>query len=243
MIALCRAVVLVLVFVVSRAFAGPVEVTTCGQVVEGRGVLVGDLDCSHGTEGAQVVLLTGRLDLNGYTITSPDQRHAVHCLGNCTVKGPGTLTGAGHGVLGRRTTKIKNVTITGMFGAVDQTTTLGKGRLLISRSMLTDNVYGVSSKAPMRLHETTIAGTARFGVEAGDWAASGYPCRSEAKLVLKRSSVTGNTGADPHCGTNMNCADVVTCDHPPRLVASTCGTSCQAATGIPCPTWGVCSSD
>jgi hypothetical protein len=68
----------------------------------------------------------------------------------------------------------------------------------------------------------------------------GSPCEHRA-LTLKRSSVTG-AADDPSCAVNV-CADLVTCEKPPRLVASTCGTSCQGGMGIPCTSWGICSGD
>jgi hypothetical protein len=66
---------------------------------------------------------------------------------------------------------------------------------------------------------------------------------------VKRSSITGS-GTDPTCGMDTgngaapnNCADIITCEKPPHLIQSTCGTSCEGGTGVPCTSWGVCSGD
>src|SRR5262245_42099683 len=81
------------------------DVTTCGQVVQGRASLVADLDCSA-YSGIPVTLDRAKLLMNGFRIvgnpsaTDPDDPSlpapVVHCVGNrCAIVGPGIVTGAG----------------------------------------------------------------------------------------------------------------------------------------------------
>jgi hypothetical protein len=64
---------------------------------------------------------------------------------------------------------------------------------------------------------------------------------ADVPLKLKRSSVDGTTD-DPVCGANI-CATIIMCGRPPKLVQSTCRTSCRGGTGVPCATWGICTDD
>lgn len=81
--------------------ADPVPVTTCGQVLEGDGILVADLDCSGETTDEPAVVLArgGTLDLAGFTITSrayPDgsPTSVVRCDRSCRIVGPGVILGS-----------------------------------------------------------------------------------------------------------------------------------------------------
>ena len=118
------------------AFAGVTEVTTCGTVVKGKAVLVGDLDCS-GSLLPGIQFEKGNLRLNGHTLTSPAQTFAVDCIGNCQVYGPGTITGTGSGINSRRVLKVKDVSLTAAANAISVSQTLGKGKGLIQRSTIT----------------------------------------------------------------------------------------------------------
>jgi hypothetical protein len=69
--------------------AGPIPVTTCGQEVNGRGVLAADLYCSQPDLGAAVALgVGGSLDLAGHTLTVEEHgTTAVKCGASCKVSG------------------------------------------------------------------------------------------------------------------------------------------------------------
>jgi hypothetical protein len=69
--------------------AGPIPVTVCGQVVEGRGVLAADLFCSNPNLNAGVVLgVGGSLDLAGHTLTVEEHgTTAIKCGYSCKVFG------------------------------------------------------------------------------------------------------------------------------------------------------------
>ena len=78
------------VAVVFLTSAGATPVTTCGQTVDGEGVLTADLDCSA-TTGPAVILQPGsRLELSGFTLLGNEI--GVHCeVGKCIIEGPGTI--------------------------------------------------------------------------------------------------------------------------------------------------------
>lgn len=221
--------------------ADDVAVTQCGQTVYGKGHLAADLDCSTGV--LQTIQLYGRLDLNGHTLTGPAQTFAIECPGKCKITGPGTITGTtGAGVLGRRTMVMEDVTLTGLDTAVKLKSDTGKGSGTFRRCTLTGNAAGIRSNMAVNLVDTTISGTTHSGAVVGiGFVENGVECTFRP-LRLKRSSVTGTAdGAD--CGTSHNCADLITCEKPPRLIDSTCGTSCQGESGIPCANWGVCDAE
>ena len=146
-------------------------------------------------------------------------------------------------MLGRRTFKIKDVNITDMTIAIEATDTLGKGRAQVEGCTLNSNLIGINATVPVRLRNTVITGNAMSGIVAAgaSGADSGAPC-SPQKVTLYRATVSGN-GGDPACGITRNCADVITCGTPPRLVEGVfCDTTCQGGTGIPCTSWGICDN-
>lgn len=225
------------------ALAVPVQVTSCGQHVEGHAVLAGDLDCSNAPQPIEII---GRLDLAGHTITGPATRETIHCLSSCKIIGPGTITGTGTtGVLGRKSLTVRDVTITGTQVAVAAIPTVGKGHALIQGCTFDGNAYGVSTQVPLLLKDSVISNSAHTGLIAGSFVEEdgGFPCEASAHARLLRSTVTGS-GGDPACGTSTNCADVFACSAGDvHLVKSSCGTSCLADTGLPCTTLDICSGD
>ena len=98
----------------TSARATAVPVTSCGQMVEGEGVLTADLDCSA-TTGPAVFLGPGaRLELSGFTLLGNEI--GVQCaVGLCMIEGPGTIQRAAlpasqeKGVLGLYKARISNV--------------------------------------------------------------------------------------------------------------------------------------
>ncbi len=223
------------------SFAAATPVTQCGQALVGKGELVGDLDCS-GTVGPAVLIQRGSLALNGHVLTT-GPNVAIDCTSDCKITGPGVLTGVGSGVVGRRGLTLKDVTITVSGSAVTASGTFdGRGRALIQRCTITDPTNGIQVRVPTKIIDSTVSGVATVGVEAShDPAAQGQPCTSP-KLLVKRSSITGS-GSYPLCGIERNCPDILTCGKPPRLIATTCETSCAGATGVPCTSWGICAND
>jgi hypothetical protein len=230
------------------AFAAPVAISACGQgqTITGHAVLTADLDCT-GTPSHAVEII-GKLDLNGHTIKASSQRLAVHCLGNCSVIGPGTITSDdGLGVLGRRNLIVKNVTFHGVHTAITAVDTVGKGRAVIQGCTITDVDTGILAAVPVRMADTIVSGARQSGIALGK--RDGTECAA-VRATVKRSSISGS-GTDPRCGvdttdlgyTGFNCADVLACAKPPRLVHSTCATSCSNARAPTCAPWGICSAD
>jgi hypothetical protein len=139
------------------AAAPPVEVTTCGQVVVGKGTLTGDLDCS-GSPDAAVRLENGsQLDLAGFTITADVT--GVQCKAGCRVNGPGTIrrviAGEDHtvGVFGHQGTRVQGgVSLDGWrLGA------FALGSLRIDDVAVTGSVIGAIG-APIRVTRSTFTG-------------------------------------------------------------------------------------
>lgn len=95
--------------------AASTTVTSCGQVVTGKAVLAGDLDCS--AYPGHALVLDGTLVLNGFTLTgnpiSPGDYDTVACTGTCrvTIKGPGTIVSGTNAVEGGKVIVTKEVTI------------------------------------------------------------------------------------------------------------------------------------
>jgi hypothetical protein len=223
-----------------------VEVNECGQHVYGWGALAGDLDCPD--SGYPAVVITGRggLLLNGFTISGGRSGGAlVRCWSRCTILGPGTITGEGTAVGGSGPIKIRDVTLTAALGGVLVSNAEGTGKLVMQNCAITGAlVAGVSADARVKLADTSITGSGRWGVAVGypnPW--TGEPCAA-GRLRMRNSIVTGNgLICDPASGST-NCADIITCGRPPRLSrSSACETSCIGGTGVPCESWGVCSSD
>lgn len=231
----------VVVLLTSAATSGAsVPVTTCGQVVSGRGELVGDLDCGlYG--GSAAVTVRGRLDLNGFAIIGNPGLNAVSCVVKCNVSGPGLITGAAAGVSTQwpngATIHVRDVTIDGNTGAA-----VDGARVSVKESVITNNgsadppvsfpFTGGVSGGRVKIVDSTLTNNFNFGVRGN-------------KVRLIRSTATGN-GTNPGCLVNIpnwGCADVAGFEIPRVRPSSTCGTSRRLAFAPFNPSWGVCASD
>lgn len=260
----CRAATLValsLSFVLAApSFAAPpvVEVTTCGQIVSGRNaVLTADLVCSTGAGSFGVQLRSGaKLDLQGHTITGGSVGVACGTMlcvdswcgptkrsGSCQVSN-GTITGAEYAI-GARQIVVRDMTFVDNHGgdilAVHKadihgsqfqgtpSSVQGDKRVRLFDSTL-DGGY-VNSAKRVELHATTITNASTFGVQGRD-------------IRLFGSSVTGSLD-HLGCGTEFDCADLLS-DTPPLVDAtSTCERSRRTRRGptAPLESWGVCALD
>lgn len=153
------------------AAAPPVEVTSCGQVVVGKGFLGGDLDCS-GFPDAAVRLENGSaLELRGFTITADVT--GVQCKAGCRVKGPGTirriLADEAHtvGVFGHQGTRVQGgVSLEGWrLGA------FVLGSLRVDDVTVTGSVIGAIG-APIRVSHSTFTGN-EIGVAGAEGTKDG----------------------------------------------------------------------
>lgn len=249
----------------SAQAATPIPVTTCGQVVAGTGQLVGDLDCSGETDEA--VKLSGKLLLNGFTLTGNPAFDVVRCeVGRCGVTGPGTITGGSDGVRSDRTARVDGgVVITGNTGdgvrsdssakVIDSTITgnggdgvRSKSRATVQRSTVSGNGGdGVRADGSVSLKEATVTGNAGAGVDSDSTAkatassvtSNGLDGLKGLRVVLSSSTATGN-GIAPACGVIDDCADLAAAARPALRGLSLCDTSRNTeADG----SWGVCAND
>jgi len=212
-----------LVLFSAPANAGPVLVTTCGTAVKGRAVLASDLDCS--SHPGHALILDGRLDLGGFTLTgnssSPDEHSAVDCHGKCqvTIKGPGTIVGGGSAVTGLKV-KLDDVVIRdaagwGVTGAV----------VRVKRSQVTN--CGASLAVGPAGAGGILGGKLSISDSRVD-ANGSCGVFAQTRAALLRSDVTGNGFVDLRSYGR------------PGVKNSTCGTSRRANLA---ENWGVCSAD
>lgn len=243
----------------------PVPVTTCGQIVSGTGQLTANLDCSGAADEA--VKLTGKLLLNGFTLTGNPAFDVVRCqTGGCGVSGPGTITGgadgvrsdrgarvdagaiitgnAGDGVRTESTAKVLDATISGNGGDGVRS----KSRATIQRSTVSGNTGdGVRTDKTASLKEAIVTGNAGAGVDSDLTAkaklstvtANGLDGLKGLRVVLSSSTATGN-GTAPICGVLDDCADLAAANLPRLSGTSACGTSRDTENG---GSWGVCAND
>jgi hypothetical protein len=242
---------------------GTVLVTGCGQTVRGIGELTGDLDCSGIADEA--VRLTGRLHLNGFTITGNPAHDVVECSGGCMVEGPGTITGGSEGVIGNGHVRIVDVTVTLNTG--DGIHADRNAR--VTGGTVTNNAGdGIRSNRGARLYDSVVSGNVGTGVQAdvgavlngstvtangADGVTAGGTLRVREtvvggnaldgvrgrRVVLRDATLTGNA-TSASCGVTDDCADVASAA-PPRLYGTNaCGTSRDVVLGGP---WGVCTND
>jgi len=212
-----------LIALARAASAGsPVPVTTCGQTVTGTGQLVTNLDCSGTADDA--VKLSGKLLLNGFTLTGNPAFDVVRCaVGACRVSGPGTVTGGSAGVRSKSRAKILRSTVSGNGGD------------------------GVRADGSASIKESTVTGNAGAGVDSDRTAkaklstvtANGLDGMKGLRVALSSSTATGN-GTDPSCGVTDDCADLAAATLPRVTATSACDTSRDTENG---GTWGVCAND
>jgi hypothetical protein len=261
----CRAVTLVALSL-SFAFAlpslaaePPTEVTACGQVVTSRSaVLTTDLNCGTGTGSFGVVLRSGaRLDLQGHTITGgsigvacgnmlcvsawcgPDKRS-----GTCEVSN-GTITGAQYAIGGRGVV-VRNMTF--VDNAAYDILAVHKADVYDS-DFLSGDVNSVQGDKRVRLFGSTVNGgyinSAKRVELRSTTVTSSSPLGVYGRVIkLFGSSVTGSL-AHSNCGTEWQCADLVSDVRPILDATSTCERSQRTPRefGAPIESWGVCTLD
>ena len=222
-----------------RAVAGSTNVSKCSSViVRGRSVLTRDLDCTSVYPSTGVLIDHGTLFLNGHTLITSGTT-AVDCIGNCRIVGPGTITGDGNGVYGRKSVSIRDVDFSVTVGAIAAFNAKGTGKVKLSNVTITGGIGGVYTDGAARIEDSTIAIAGGVGVSSGTTDATG--CITKGTVLLRSSSVTGSTAG---CGPDVACADIASCSAPNIQDGSTCETSCQlGGSGPTCTPWGVCSAD
>jgi hypothetical protein len=156
------------------------SVTTCGQEVTGGGSLANDLDCT-GTEYYAVLLHSGTLALNGFTITGG---FGIFCDGPCKVVGPGTVTGSSvFGINGFGSSlKVTNVTLTDNGFAAVQC----RGSCAITGPAgMTGNGSGVRAGGKLKISNLAITDNQFMAIDASNNASS-------ARVTARNVTITGN---------------------------------------------------
>jgi hypothetical protein len=167
------------------AFATPAvavtTITTCGQELNGAGVLAADLDCT-GVNDNTVLIHNGALSLGGFTITGG---WGVFCDGPCKVYGPGTVTGSVYfGINGfGKSLQVKNVTITnnGQHGIQSAGTCKVTGPMVISGNL----GGGIRAAAKLTVRNVSIINNSYEAINAANGAGS-------SSVDLREVVVTGN---------------------------------------------------
>ena len=255
------------------SLAHAVDVTSCGQEVRDGdvGVLQADLVCPTDLVGPPYVGVQldqdAVLQMNGHSITG--QQLGVFCFRDCTIVGPGEITGATSQAIGGGSgihVTASDLDIHDNGGIAD----VAGSRLTVTNVVARRNGYGIRAQQLRATNlsiadntgdailvqkrfvgsDVTITGggeggvTALSGVRATRLAITGTPgvgLFSRGSVVLRDSSVTGSV----YLGL-----DVLTRRLPRLLGTSTCGGSARLLPdpGNPGgfvigPSWGVCAND
>jgi len=238
----CQSVLLVLAVLLNATLAGAgvtVAVTTCGQMVDGRGVLAADLDCST-FQGSAIGVRKGVLELQGFTVIG-GANDAVSCVRNCRIVGPGIVEGGARAaVTGSGAVVVVGASIIG--GQAAGVDALKRVRL-VDTSVSGGGQWAVRGRA-VRLTASTVS-SSETGIIAGSVKAKDAQISSNSrvgvnatKLRAIATEISAN-GFDLGC-TMAICGDVVT-ERRPRLGrGSTCERSVDTVNG---GTWGVCVDD
>jgi hypothetical protein len=228
---------LILLLLATPSFAA-INVDTCGQVVSGDAVLIGDLDCSAYV-GNAVTLDSGRLDLGGFTLIGGDG-DGVHCNGSCSVFSSalgGTVRDAtGFGIIADGTDlRVENIAVrdNGLGGVLGGAATHDDPRITVLDSQVSNNGgFGVdcfNNGGTLRIENTIITGNASAGVvglECGTTLANvtitgngqGF---SGIYLRMTNSDVSGNTGRGINAEGFGFCSQGYLCPRRLRIEDST----------------------
>ncbi len=187
--------------------AAAADVTTCGQIVAGKGELIADLDCT-GFPGAAVIVNKGSLNLAGFTLTGGDD-DGVFCDRSCRVFSDppgGSIVGSGfQGIESDRSVRAEFITVSGSgWEAIEAGERLFARGVLASGNLVTGGTAALSAfPGRIKLRESTVTANAGVGVWSGKSAvlvdsdvtandADGVG--ASQKVKLKRSTVSGNGG-------------------------------------------------
>ena len=168
--------------------AGGVEVTACGETVPAgeTGILQGDLVCSGNSGNVAITLESNAtLDLNGFTLTAPDEDGAaVFCSHRaCTVVSraatPGTLSGASTGGFG-------------IYANGSDTPTVR--RVVIDNVVIRDVEYWGVWTPDVRLvtaSHVTVSGCQRYGIGAEKLVVQAVVATANGYGIAGRDGVRG----------------------------------------------------
>jgi len=160
--------------------AAQTDVTTCGQEVSGAAVLNADLDCT-GFGGAAVTIHSGKLTLNGFTITGGE---GVFCDAPCKVIGPGTVKeSVGFGINGLGgALQVRDVALfDNAFSAVQ---CAGPCKVW-GPAVMMNNGTGIRAGGKVIIRDLPIIGNTGFGIDARN-------SEGTARVDMHESVITGN---------------------------------------------------
>jgi hypothetical protein len=158
---------------------------------------------------------------------------------SATILGPATISGNAIGVRNGGKVTLRDVTMTGNGRAVEAANGAATARAYVFDSTITGNGAGILADRIVKVVDSTVTGNGTFGIRVS----GGSSCDHKATASIKRSTVTGND-TDAGCGTTEVCADVATCQAPPRLAGgAVCDHSYRVGSGNPGEDWDVCTLD
>ena len=219
---------------------GPGEITESTQYgVRGERITLRNVSVTFNAfEG---VSSTGRTRIKDSTITRNDGDGVSTSAppgkrDRTLIRRSSVIVNGRNGVRGKLSVRIVDSTVSnnGQEGVAAQ-----EGSVAIIDSTVQDNaICGVVGERRIRSVRSMITGNGIYGI-ASDL---GPGCGKE-RVSVTESTLTGN-GTHMSCGSMLPCADVAAC-RPPKVSATTCGTSYMIEPGLPMPwlSWGVCSLD
>jgi len=171
-----------------------IELTACGQDVDSAdGILLNDLDCPA-SEAFGLVATTGRIFLDGHTITGATV--GIACSA-CTIVGPGTITGAVEDGIRSNLTGAK-VTIEGVTVTDNGDRGVTATRVRVRDSVVTNNGGEGLKGRSVHARGSTVMGNGDNGVDSrkakiSDSLISGNDVGIHAGVTrVVRSSVDAN---------------------------------------------------
>jgi len=199
---------------------GVTPVTSCGQMVEGVGILQADLDCTAFPGVAVTLANHSTLKLGGFMLTANSE--GVHCFGTCRVLGPGTIARAFPSVIGTDSC----IGVSGVFGT----------RVTVRDVAFSQFGWAINSQETARLARVTVTDGC-FGVHTG------------RSVRIIDSTITDNLGYGAHTFGRMTVIGSTITGQlrdlwspvPPRVRDSTCITSNDDTSPLGIDFWNVCS--
>lgn len=156
-------------------------IDTCGQTLDGDGVLMADLDCSAAALPSITFTRNATLLLNGHTITGEVLSQAA----KLEVTGPGTITGPGYGILGQPT-------LTAVHGSKVTVQSVDVSGNELEGIFVTTG----GSRVSAIVIDSSVTGNGRRGIWAGATAICPWlGCDPAEKVYVEGSTVSNNAAS------------------------------------------------
>jgi hypothetical protein len=198
--------------------AAIIPVTTCGQELNGDGMLTGALDCT-GFDHEAVVVHRGTLRLNGFTIGGGA---GVLCEGPCAVIGPGRVTGSSSTGINASGTSLRVEAVDVADNALYGIQCAGSCKI-VGPLTISGNAGGIRAGARLVVRDVAItgnddaaavyaandAGTSSATITHATVTANWAGIVAQRKVTVRDSIVTGNAIAGVSAGV-YRCASRAT---------------------------------